>query len=652
MAIAKMKQITLLAEQANKEQLLKAVQELQKLELFDLSTLEESELLDYYSRETQPKNRAENEEKMKAIQSTLNYLKQYMKQPSALKKLRQGKNTYTLSELEQKVTDFSLEQVLDEVRQIEKSMIDIQQERKQLADTESFLRRWEALDFNPDDLIKFEVTEGRVGTISSAKSDEFVAGVKATGLAYIEEIYRYKDEAAYLIMGPKDSFAEVSELLNNSQFTLLNYPYSLRPKEELKSVLAAQKEISDKENQFKKQLRNYSSDVENLELSEDYYANIVHREDAKSMLLNGKSLFILNGWLEEEEVDDLTSLLNSHVGNENFAILSDEIHEKDYEAVPTVLKNNAVVEPFESVTEMYSLPKYDDIDPTPMMMPFYLVFFGMMSADAGYGLVLWALTFSALKFFNLEKGTAKFLRFFNLLSYSVIAWGLIYGSFFGVTIPTQILSTTSDVITILVLSVIFGFIQMVYGLVINGVVKWKKDERASSYVDGWAWAGMLIGLALLIVDMMIMPSAVIRVASYILIFANVIGIVLISTMASKKKGLGFALGLYNLYGVTGYLGDLVSYTRLMALGISGGSIAVAFNMIVQYLPVPARFTIGIVLIIALHSLNIFLTYLSAYVHTARLQYVEFFGKFYDGGGRALVPLKTVEKYSELKKDTK
>lgn len=652
MAIAKMKQITLLAEQANKEQLLRAVQELQKLELFDLSALEENELLDYYSATAQPESRAEHEEKMKLIQSTLAYLNQYVKQPNALKKMMKGRNHYTLKELEQKVSAFSLDQVIDEVRQIERKVIDIHQQRKTLTDTETFLRKWEGLDFNPNDLETFKVTTGKIGTISSASADNFQAALKESSDVYVEEVFRYKDEAAYLVISPANSFGEVNEVLNQFQFTNLNYPYQQLPKKELKSVLNSLSQLSDEEKSLKATLQNYDVHMENLKLSEEYYANLVQRDNAKSLLLNGSSLFILNGWLEEEEVNDLTVLLDTHVGQENYAIMTDEIHRKHFDFVPTVLKNNALVEPFESVTEMYSLPKYNDIDPTPFMMPFYLVFFGMMSADLGYGLVLMLGTFAAMKFFNMDKGMARFIKFFHLLSYSVIVWGLIYGSFFGATLPIQLLSTTDDVITILLLSVVFGFIQMVYGLIINGVVKWKQQQRSSSYVDGLAWAGVLIGLALLIVDMMIMPNAIIRTLSYILIFANVIGIILVSTMASKNKGLGFALGLYNLYGVTGYVGDLVSYTRLMALGVSGGSIAVAFNMIVQYLPTAARFSVGIILIIALHALNIFLTYLSAYVHTARLQYVEFFGKFYEGGGRPLSPLKTLEKHIYLKKDTK
>ena len=124
-------------------------------------------------------------------------------------------------------------------------------------------------------------------------------------------------------------------------------------------------------------------------------------------------------------------------------------------------------------------------------------------------------------------------------------------------------------------------------------------------------------------------------------------IIVTPMLQSKSKLKGLAKGAYNLYGITSYIGDLVSYTQLMALGISGGSIAAAFNMLVGYMPPIARFSVGILLMLALHGLNIFLSLLSAYVHGARLQYVEFFGKFYEGGGRAFSPLKTEEKYVNI-----
>ena len=127
-----------------------------------------------------------------------------------------------------------------------------------------------------------------------------------------------------------------------------------------------------------------------------------------------------------------------------------------------------------------------------------------------------------------------------------------------------------------------------------------------------------------------------------------IGIVVVTVLTSDNKWGGLASGLYNLYGISGYVADIVSYTRLMALAVSGGSIASAFNMLVGFLPPVARFSAGIILIIALHGLNIFLSFLGAYVHGLRLQFVEFFGKFYEGGGRALKPFKTYEKYIDIK----
>ena len=142
-------------------------------------------------------------------------------------------------------------------------------------------------------------------------------------------------------------------------------------------------------------------------------------------------------------------------------------------------------------------------------------------------------------------------------------------------------------------------------------------------------------------------SWIATIGSSIAIIAAV-AIVVITVLSSENKWGGLASGLYNLYGISGYVADVVSYTRLMALAVSGGSIASAFNMLVGFLPPIARFTAGIFLIVALQGLNIFLSFLGAYVHGLRLQFVEFFGKFYDGGGRALKPFKTYEKYVDIK----
>lgn len=209
------------------------------------------------------------------------------------------------------------------------------------------------------------------------------------------------------------------------------------------------------------------------------------------------------------------------------------------------------------------------------------------------------------------------------------------------------MSTTDDVNTILVLSVIFGLIQILVGLFLAAKEHIKRKDYVDAINDGFAWQGILVGVVLLLLGSMIVKNPIFVYLGAGLAILSALCILVIPIFQSSSKVKGAAKGAYNLYGLTGYIGDLVSYTRLMALGISGGSIGAAFNMLVAFMPPAARFSVGILLIIALHALNMFLTLLSAYVHGARLQYVEFFGKFYTGGGRAFDPLKTAEKYVNI-----
>ena len=326
------------------------------------------------------------------------------------------------------------------------------------------------------------------------------------------------------------------------------------------------------------------------------------------------------------------------------------------EEVPTKLKNHPIVAPFEMLTEMYSLPKYEEVDPTPWMTPFYLVFFGMMVADIGYGLLMFLGAFLVQRFIVLPRSMQRFAKFFEILAVPSIIWGFIYSSFFGnelpkeivgIHLPFPILSTTNDVNTILILSVIFGLIQILVGLFIAAKENMKRKAYIDAINEGFAWQGILMGIIFVLLGMMVLKNQAFVYLGIGLAVLSALCILIIPIFQSSSKVKGMAKGAYNLYGLTGYIGDLVSYTRLMALGISGGSIGAAFNMLVAFMPPAARFSLGIILIIALHALNMFLTLLSAYVHGARLQYVEFFGKFYSGGGRAFKPFKTAEKYVNI-----
>lgn len=649
MAIAKMKKLTLISFHEQKDQLLQSIQALQSFEVVDLPS---SGLVEQNLTLSQIKDLddtiKELETKITQVQAALSFLQPKLPKTSMVKKLREKKQQLSLEELENEISTFSPNDLTQHLLKTEQQLEQLSEERKRLAESEAFLSSWKKLKFNPDDVRHMQHINGSVGTVPQHVQNEYMDVLKQSALLHVSEVYQNADEhGVSIFFDPRDE-AEVTVLLNENHFQDLLDRFDEHPSTALKTI---QKDLTKNKQTDKKiieALQTMKNDEWQLMLSEEYFDAQLQRERSKQLLINEKHLFVMDGWLEEERVPQIKEALKQTLPEDDFSLLVEDVLETEIDDVPIVLKNNNFVAPFESITAMYNLPKYNEIDPTPFLAPFYLLFFGMMAADVGYGLLLWGATFIALNYLQFDKGMKKNLRFFHLLSYPTILWGVVYGSFFGAEMPFILLSTTNDVITILVLSVIFGVVQILFGLGINTYLKWRDNDKAGAFSDGIGWIGIFVGLILLLAGNMIIPNETLFTTGAVIAIASAVGIILATMLGSKNKALGVGLGVYNLYGITGYVGDIVSYTRLMALGVSSGSIALAFNMIIGFLPTWAMFTVGIVMFIVLHSVNIGLTMLSAYVHGARLIFVEFFGKFYQGGGKALNPLKVTEKYIELK----
>lgn len=277
------------------------------------------------------------------------------------------------------------------------------------------------------------------------------------------------------------------------------------------------------------------------------------REEAKGSLASTAHLIALEGWIETAQLEALKAKLQKEFGDQ-VVLQTREVTQDEWDQVPIKLKNNALVEPFELVTEMYALPKYYEKDPTPIVSLFYFVFFGMMVADIGYGLLLTLATGFALKAFQLQPSAAKNLRFFCLLGISVALWGVVYGSFFGFEMPFALISTTTNAMTILILSVVFGFITVLVGLFLGGMKKVRLKDYTEAYNAGFAWVLILLGLMLLAVGN-ILPglSYLVPIGQWLAIL-NAIGILVVSIVSAKKLS-GLAAGLFNLYNVSGYVGD-------------------------------------------------------------------------------------------------
>lgn len=659
MAVTKMEKVTLISDKRNQERILQAVQGIQNVEIRDLyqnrtnnqwveKYFPDTTIIDKEAKLSALGNR------LKDIQEAIQFIQHHG--DSRQKKLHLKRQELSLQDLEANYSEENFINKLKEVLDLKEKWEQLTEERDRLEEEEEWLLHWQQLDIAPS-MYASKTTIFEMGTVSAANFESFKEELSKLDDVYMEEI-DYTPKQVYLsYVALKKSVAVIEEIAGKYGFNKETYPYEQNPKEKLQETKQQLSIVHEQQKKITTALGQCSGYIQEFEWVEEVTLAVAEREKIKERFIHATYLIVLQGWVDAEEKQNLLHVLNETVSEEDIYVSfetpnSEEIQQE----VPTKLKNHPLVEPFELLTEMYSLPKYEEVDPTPWMTPFYLVFFGMMVADVGYGLLMLIGTILAQKLLVLPRGMKRFVKFFEILSIPSIIWGLIYSSFFGQSLPKElfgirvpfpILSTTDDVNTILILSVIFGLIQILVGLFVAAKENIRRKDYLSAVSDGFAWQGILIGIVIALVGaMLIKNTAFVYLGAGLSIIAALC-ILIVPIIQTPSKVKGAAKGAYNLYGLTGYIGDLVSYTRLMALGISGGSIGAAFNMLVAFMPPAARFSVGILLIIALHALNMFLTLLSAYVHGARLQYVEFFGKFYTGGGRAFDPLKTAEKYVNI-----
>lgn len=664
MAVTKMEKATLITDKKNQELLLQTVQGLQNVEIRDLFKESNSNnwVGDYFAdidALDAQSSLQQLEQRLAKINEAIQFVEYYG--DSKAKKNRLKRQVLSLQELEAVHSEETFEKELADILSLKKQWELLEEQHQQLLEEEEQLTIWQSLDLDPNTYQSKE-TVLKIGRISTTNVESFKEALLQTEIVGLEEIYYSEKQTALAYVTLRSALPNITEIAGKYGFIEEDYPFSGEPKQVLAQVKERLKLLWQEQQELTKQIGEKNEAIHRLQWGEEVALAKIEREKVKERFIHANYLIVLQGWIDTEEKEVFIQTVHQYLEEDQvYLSFAEPTKEEIQEEVPTKLRNHPLVAPFELLTEMYSLPKYEEIDPTPWMTPFYLVFFGMMVADIGYGLVMLLATVLVQKLTVLPRGMERFVKFFQILSIPTIIWGLIYSSFFGQPLPKElfglklpfpILSTTEDVNTILILSVVFGLIQIFVGLFVAGKEHIKRKEYLSAISEGFAWQGILGGIGLAAAGALLLHNSLVTYGGAALAVVSALCILAVPIIQSSSKVKGAAKGAYNLYGITGYIGDLVSYTRLMALGISGGSIAAAFNMLVAFMPPVARFSIGILLIIALHALNMFLSLLGAYVHGARLQYVEFFGKFYTGGGRAFNPLRTAEKHVNITENKK
>ena len=375
----------------------------------------------------------------------------------------------------------------------------------------------------------------------------------------------------------------------------------------------------------------------------DRAAIALRREEAKSRLVGTDKVFLLEGWLPADRCAALEKALEPFT----CAIETREPTEDEYPQVPVQLKNNKLTRPLNMVTEMYSLPAYGTLDPNPLMAPFFILFYGIMMADMGYGLLMMIASVIISKKYRPKGMSGELFSLLGLCGISTFIMGALTGGFFG-DFLTQLVAIVSpgtvfalpklfdpldDLTMILIGSMALGMVQIVTGMAISLIEKCKRKKFLDAFFEEITWWTVFIGIALLALGK---GAAVLYVGCALVLLGPIV----------QGKGWGKLTGVFgSLYNhVTGYFGDILSYTRLMALMLAGSVIAQVFNMLAA---MPGNVIAFIIISMLGNAMNFGLNLLGCYVHDLRLQCLEFFNKFYVDGGKPFRPMTLDTEYVDL-----
>lgn len=669
MAVLQMQHISICALKKNRKQILENLQRRGVVEVGDLP-LQDS----VFSAADTSASRAQFIKSAQSAAQALEVLNEYIPEKTSMLSSLEGRESVSVRDYEARAKEST--KVLDSAQKLlslSKRIAENKAEALKLATQLDALEPWMSLDVP----LRFSGTKKTAAFIGSLAGEytvewlyERLAQEAPNATVSIDLVSHDQDMLCVFIVTPRSDADAVDSALRGLGFTYPPSPAADPPDLCKRKLLEQAKQVSELIADAEDEIRASEGLREKLKFTVDYFTMRAEKYEALGRLAQSRSTFMLSGYVPQRSASALESELN-----ERFDVaveISDPPEDAD---VPVILRNNPFSEPTETVVESYSLPGKGEIDPTTIMSFFYYFLFGMMLSDAGYGLIMViACGIVIMKFKNMEPGMAKMVKMFFWCGVSTVFWGLMFGSFFGDAVA--VISTTffhsdlklkalwfepvAEPMRLLVFSFLVGIIHLFTGLGIKFYSLCKEGKFKDALYDVVFWY-MLVGGGIfyllsmsLITDMLGISFTLPPIAGTISACSaaiGAIGIILTSGRESRNPVKRLLKGLYGVYNVTGYLSDILSYSRLLALGLATGVIATVFNKMGS---MGGDGFFGVILFIAVflvgHALNIGINLLGAYVHTNRLQFVEFFGKFYEGGGRKFTPFAANTKYYKFKEE--
>ena len=649
MSIAKMKKLSVIGLVSNREELMEKLMTLGVVEITDQEDkLSDSQWHEMVARDSDEQTVAEYESQISGVSQALSVLEKY---GTGKKPLLHTKKPITLREFQE---------ALERKQQIEEKVAHINSLSARHAELTNSINKTQSLKLSLEPWIKYDVPleEKETSTAdiilgvvpSTVDALQFINELEEKVPESMAKLLKSDAEQHYIyVVCLKEKRDDADDVFRTYGFSKVHFgDMKGTVKENISALEKKVEELTAEKVQIEESIRDREGDSEDLELLYDKLVILRDKAAIRQNLLVTKKTFYMSGWLPAKVADKVSSLLEE-VG----CYYQIEDPEKG-EETPVLLLNGGFSTPFEAITKLYALPDSRSIDATPFFSLSYAIFFGMMLGDAAYGVVLAVITGLILKKYKLEGMKYQLIKMFFFCGISTAFWGAMFGGWFGdlvavvgktffnadVSIPPIWFSPLDDPMKLLLFCFLLGGIHLFIGMGLNGWLSIKDGRPLDALFDVGLWYLLLISVTLLLVG--IVPT----VAKWMAIIGAV-GIVL--TGGRHKRGLGKVIGGFgSLYGITGYLSDVLSYSRLLALGLASSVIASVVNNMGSFggpgikgvILMAVAFIIG-------HTYNFAINGLGSFVHSCRLQYVEFFGKFYVSGGEAFQPFGENTKYVDI-----
>jgi len=568
-------------------------------------------------------------------------------------------------ELEEKVKRVSYKNIVEEIRGIERKLADLKIRKAQLLSDRDLLESWKELDI-PLEFFE-EGTLKTAGLIGSLKLEEFERFSKDLGenlsLWQMFPLPSSPGERAFALVYLKEEAEKLQAILRGYGFNAFTVPKRKgTPKEAIKDIEEDILELERERESILARLKEYLVFLNDMKIIYDYISIALAKQKATSNFLATSKAFMFEGWVRKKDREKVEGLFSRYEG-----LIAYSFEEPSFQDdVPVVVENHPVIRPFEVLTSLYGLPLYGkDIDPTPYLAPFFFVFFGMCLSDAGYGLVMTLLiTWFLLKYgVRMSFSVKRFLSLLLLGSISTIIFGALQGTWFdglfdqvswlkplgSVLNKVKLIDPLEDPMRFLGISLALGIIHIFLGVVLKAYVNIKQGNLKDAIYDQIGWLWFLSSLLFFGgVNAGWIYISLYRF-SQVMVLLSAVFLILTQGRGEKNPLKRVVKGVLSLYGVTGYLSDVLSYSRILALSLGSAVIAMIVNMLakmVSNVPI-VGIIVALVILIVGHSLSLLVNALGAFVHSTRLQYVEFFSKFYSGGGKAFEPFAIKTRFTDI-----